>query len=162
MILVILVASFSCRTNQKDSPEALKAAVENKNKEVIQSFVNGLNQPDWYEKVGSVLNQKDFEEYRKVHSEFRKAFPDYHNAVEIMLAKGDTVITIGTITVTHQGEFSGRPFKGLAPTGKKLKWKEVWINTVKDGKIVSGEMIANQLEILDQLGISCPPAEVNQ
>jgi predicted ester cyclase len=108
------------------------------------------------------MTPADFEEFKMLHSQYRNAFPDYHYAPEIILAKGDTVVTIGTVTATHIANFPAWIFKGITPTGKQLQWKEIWVNYFKDGKVVGGYMLNDQLEILRQLGINCPAEEVNE
>ncbi len=155
--LLTLSLCFSCGENTKTSPDAQQAAIEKQNKEVMQRFIDGLNQKNWDELVGFSMKPADFDDYRQYHGVFRQAFPDYHFTPEIMLAKGDTVVTIGMVTATHAGEFKDKPFTGIAATGKKLQWKEVWVTSIIEGKFNGGYMFSDAMSILDQLDVNCPP-----
>ena len=58
---------------------------------------------------------------------FLSSFPDIH----IDMEKGDTVVTRGTTTGIHQGDFMGNP-----ATGKKISYREIHIARIVGWKIV--------------------------
>jgi predicted ester cyclase len=47
------------------------------------------------------------------------AFPDAHFAIEHLVLDGDTVICIGEMTGTHEGELLGMP-----PSGRHVTWRQ--------------------------------------
>src|SRR5262245_50265289 len=61
----------------------------------------------------------------------RAAFPDIHVTVEDQVAEGDRVSTRRTWQATHRG-----PYRGIAATGKLVKWSQISIVRFVDGKIV--------------------------
>jgi len=88
---------------------------------------------------------------------FFKGFPDFHMAIEDIVAEGDMVWVRLKSTGTHTGEFyfptpSGKMMT-LAPTGKKITIKSVNIRRVVDGKIVEGWSVSDLLDFLKQLGV---------
>ena len=50
-------------------------------------------------------------------TEFREAFPDFHNSIDIQIAEGEMVATRFTSRGTHKGAFMG-----VEPTNKELSW----------------------------------------
>ena len=77
-----------------------------------------------------------------------KAFPDWHETIEDILAEGDKVCFRVKLTGTHTGEYYG-----LAPTGKKITYTAVAICRIVDGKIVEGWGVYDMLDFYKQLGI---------
>jgi predicted ester cyclase len=59
-----------------------------------------------------------------------KAFPDWHETVEDIIAEGDKVWVLLTYNGTHKSEFLG-----LAPTGNKITTKAVDIYRIVNGKL---------------------------
>lgn len=147
MIALILIAA-SC------TPEE---SLADQNKTLMKSMINDLNQPDWADKMAAYMPAGEYENYKEVHSSFRTAFPDYHYTPEVIAASGDTVVTVGTVTVTHQAALDTWFFKGTEPNGKQYKWKEIWVMTFKDGKVTWAYSMADNLDLLNQMGIVFPP-----
>ena len=77
-----------------------------------------------------------------------RAFPDYHETIEEIIAEGDKVWTRETVTGTNTGEYLG-----LAPTGKKFTTTAINIWRLVDGKVVEKVGVLDQLDIFKQLGI---------
>ncbi len=72
----------------------------------------------------------DREGFRQFVSLFYLAFPDLRHTVEDQVAEGDKVVSRLTVQGTHQG-----PFQGMAPTGKQVKFTDIMISRIEDGKI---------------------------
>lgn len=68
----------------------------------------------------------------------RAAFPDFHNAIEELIAEGETVVARLTYTGTHQGELFG-----FAPTGRRVTYDGVAIFRVSRGKIAEGWVLGD-------------------
>src|ERR1043166_6803913 len=60
----------------------------------------------------SVSGRREFKEYMRT---VQRAFPDFHNRIEELIAEGDKVVARLTYTGTHQGALFG-----IEPTGKKI------------------------------------------
>jgi len=85
---------------------------------------------------------------KQVIEEESKSFPDLHVTIEDIIAEGDKVCVRLTETGTHTGEF-----RGLAPTGKKIKYTAVAIWRIVSGKVVEGRGVYDMLDYYKQLGV---------
>ncbi len=81
----------------------------------------------------------------------RTAFPDFHVAVEDMVAEGDRVVSRWTAAGTHKGDLMG-----IAPTERRGTMTGITITRIVDGKVVEDWENLDQLGILRQLG-AIPP-----
>ena len=81
----------------------------------------------------------------------RTAFPDRADTIEQMIADGDMVGMQFRVQGTHEGNFFGIP-----ATGKSIDIQEVAIMRLEDGKIVEGWFMADEVELLKQLGVGLP------
>ncbi len=79
------------------------------------------------------------------------AFPDYHTTIEDMVTEGDRVVYLERNEATHTGSFMGMP-----PTGKRVRFEVVGLLRLRDGKIVERRGVADQLSLLQQLGVLPP------
>jgi len=76
-----------------------------------------------------------------------KAFPDWHETIEDIIAEGDKVWVHLAYTGTHKGEFMG-----LAPTGKKITTMAVDIYRIVNGKLAEYWNVTDNVNILKQIG----------
>jgi len=60
--------------------------------------------------------QPTIESFKQLHMGTVAAYPDFHVAIEDLIAEGDKVVMRFLITGTHQGDFMGIP-----PTGVRIK-----------------------------------------
>ena len=100
--------------------------------------------------LGDVMKGRDtFCDYmRKV----RSAFPDFHNAIEELIAEGDTVVAKLAYSGTHRGEIFG-----LAATGKRMAYAGVAIFRIAAGKVAEGWVLGDLIALLRQLGARSLP-----
>lgn len=80
------------------------------------------------------------------------AIPDLHIEIVASAAEGDSVFIRHVISGTH----TGGPFKGVAPTGKRIEVPGMDHFVVRDGKIVSNFVVFDQMDIGRQLGLLPP------
>jgi len=85
--------------------------------------------------------------FRQLVAARRAAFPDIQVTVEDQVAEGDKVSTRRTWQATHQG-----PYRGVAATGRRVKWTQISIVRFVEGRIVEDWAVADELSILQQLG----------
>lgn len=98
------------------------------------------------------------EKYKQFLTVILKAFPDWHETIEDIIAEGDKVWYHFRATTTHTGEYRGYlPSTSrkitLAPTGKKIKPNGVVIYRIVNGKIVEAWEVSNLLDIYEPLGV---------
>jgi len=77
----------------------------------------------------------------------RTAFPDIQVTVDDQVAEGEKVSTRRTWRATHRG-----PYRGVAPTGKQVKWTQISVVRFSQSRIVEDWAVADELSILQQLG----------
>lgn len=76
------------------------------------------------------------------------AFPDWREAIELMLAEGDKVAVITTGTATHTG-----PLGDIPPTGKRIRVTNFIVQRIENGKIAETWIGWDNLAVLSQLGL---------
>jgi steroid delta-isomerase-like uncharacterized protein len=77
-----------------------------------------------------------------------KAFPDWHETIEDIIAEGDKVWVLLTYTATHTGEWLG-----IAPTGKKITTKAVDIYRIENGKLREYWNVTDNTGLFKPLGV---------
>jgi steroid delta-isomerase-like uncharacterized protein len=75
------------------------------------------------------------------------AFPDARFEIEVLAEDGDTVVCIGTMTGTHEGELMGIP-----GSGRPIAWRMCHIMTVANGQATSHRAIRDDLGLMRQMG----------
>jgi steroid delta-isomerase-like uncharacterized protein len=80
------------------------------------------------------------------------AFPDFHNAIEEIVAEGDRVAARLTYRGTHDGIIFG-----VKPTRRTIQYDGLAHFRISDGKIAEGYVLGNVIHLLAQLGIKIAP-----
>lgn len=88
------------------------------------------------------------ENVKHFYTDLRKAFPDIHFSIVEQVAEDDKIVTHWSAAGTHKGEF-----KGIAATGKKVKFTAIDIDKVSNGKFVECWTNIDELGLLQQLGV---------
>lgn len=141
------------------------AAVE-QNKSMIQAYVDAMNRGD-----ASYLDEYfapnyvyhgpqgdlDLEGFKQFHRMVLSAFPGVTMTIEDMIAAGDEVVTRWKMHGVQKGEF-----QGIAPTGKEVTVRGIIISRFQNGKAVEEWEEANQLGMLQQLGVIAAPESTRE
>jgi steroid delta-isomerase-like uncharacterized protein len=98
--------------------------------------------------VNHTLHLRGREDLKQFINRLIKGFPDYHMTIKDIIAEGNKVWFRLTETMTHKGKY-----RGIAPTGKKIKIKSVWISRIVDGKFVEEWGVSDVLDFYKQLGV---------
>jgi steroid delta-isomerase-like uncharacterized protein len=85
------------------------------------------------------------------------AFPDCHIDIDRAVFTEDLVVEQGTFSGTHTGVFR-TPDGDIPATGRAVKAQYVNVTSFRDGKFVSGNLMYDRLELLEQLGLVPEPA----
>lgn len=104
---------------------------------------------------------------RRVFGGLYTAFPDWHFALEEMVAEGDAVVCIMTMTGTHRGipeaPILGGGLAGVAPTGKRVAVVNIHRYRIKDGEVVDHRATRDDLGMMQQLGLlPTPDADISR
>ncbi len=128
------------------------------NEALTRRAFDALNQRNWevfYEAVSpdivvhnASMTIQGLAAYKQFVSMYLTAFPDVHFTIEDMIAEGDTVVVRQTGRGTHQGDLMGIP-----PTGKQVTVTGIGIYRFANGKYVEGWQNADDLGMLQQLGV---------
>jgi predicted ester cyclase len=81
--------------------------------------------------VDNTPKPESLQDFKAWLAAFRRAFPDAHWEIDLLIGEGDFVVNRKTVRGTHQGEFLG-----LAPTGRRVEVSETVIVRFADGKMV--------------------------
>ena len=85
-------------------------------------------------------------------AEFREAFPDFRDSIDIQIAEGDMVATRFTSRGTHR-----ETFMGAEPTNKELSWTGISIDRIVEGRIVESWANWDMMGMMQQLGVVPEP-----
>ncbi len=124
------------------------------NKAIVRRFIEAYNKrnldliddfvaPDYVDHT----NKVDREGLKQLFAIGLKAFPDWHETIEDIIAEGDKVWVRIAYTGTHRGEFMG-----LDPTGKKITAMAVDIYRIVNGKLAEYWNVTDNVNILKQIG----------
>ena len=125
------------------------------NKAIVRRFVKAYNERN-LDLFDELLAPNYFDQTSKVGPEGLKqlmnmafkAFPDFHETIEDIIAEGDKVWARITFTGTHNGEWMGIP-----PTGMKVTTEMVDIFRIVNVKLVEYRDVNNNLDFLKKLGL---------
>jgi steroid delta-isomerase-like uncharacterized protein len=83
---------------------------------------------------------------KKIAADFRAAFPDLRQTIDLIVAEGDLVVARWTMEGTNTG-----PWGGVAPTDKHAKIAGVNIFRIANGKVVELWNHRDDLGMMQQL-----------
>jgi steroid delta-isomerase-like uncharacterized protein len=90
-----------------------------------------------------VQGREGFKEYMRT---VRRAFPDFHNHVEELIAEDDRVVARLTYTGAHHGDVFG-----IGATGRRMAYAGVGIFRVAEGRIALGWVLGDVHGLVRQL-----------
>ena len=85
---------------------------------------------------------------KQVHTTTLIGMPDWHTAIEELIAGGDKVVARIAMTGTHTGDFWGIP-----ATGQRVEFTGKYIVRIANGKIVEHWGEEDGVSLLQQLGV---------
>src|SRR5687767_11297988 len=117
-----------------------------KNKELIIRYYNELSNS---QKTRALL-QKYISDESLIESIlfFDGVFPRYEGFIEDMIAEGNRVLVRARLKGRHEGAW-----KGIPPTHRIVDYPFVICYEIEDGRIASHWLLADQLVVLEQLGV---------
>ncbi len=104
--------------------------------------------PDFIAHLAGIPKPLNREEFKQFGMSFYLAFSQGQHIFDQVIVSGDKVVTHGTFTAAHLGEFQGIP-----PTGKQINLSVMHIDRVENGKIVEHWGQGDALGLMQQLGI---------
>lgn len=121
------------------------------NKEFIIRYINALS---GVTKTRELMEQYMTDEELLGHiAFFDAAFPKYEMFADEITAEGNRVVVRARMKGCHEGEFNG-----ILPTHRKVELPFVISYDIENGKIVHHWLIADQIVLMEQLGVMNSPA----
>ncbi|MGQ9552359.1 MAG: ester cyclase [Candidatus Bathycorpusculaceae bacterium] len=133
------------------------------NKAIVRRLIEAENEhsvalldefiaPNFVDEPNTPFELRGLESCKQFENAVVKAFPDFKETIEDIIAEGDKVWVYFRFTGTHTGEW--RVFGiTLPPTGKKITWVGVSIFRIVKGKVVERKSVRDMLGFLRQLGV---------
>lgn len=88
----------------------------------------------------------------------RRAYPDMKMTFDEIVAEGDKIATVWTLTGTNTGTLK-MPAGELPPTGNKVQIKGLAIDYVQNGKLVKEIVVFDVLAMMMQMGFTLNPPQ---
>lgn len=107
-----------------------------------------LLSPNFIAHMAGMLEPLDGEGFKQFGMSFYLAFSQGQHLFDQVIVAENKVVTCGTFTATHTGEFQGLP-----PTDKQISLSIMHIDRVENGKIVEHWGQGDALGLMQQLGI---------
>ena len=146
---------------EKTSEMKERSSVAERNKELVRRAVKEIWNDGNYDDLEEFVSRditiylatpetqiQGLEGVKEFYVQLRNAFPDIHFTIDSQIAEEDKVVTQWTARGTHKG-----PFRGIAPTGKRIRLVSVDIDRIVDGKAVECWANMDELGLLRQLGV---------
>jgi steroid delta-isomerase-like uncharacterized protein len=116
------------------------------NKTVVQNWAAARNRND-LDAALACWTKENHEWLAQAFRGFTAAIPDIHLEIKEMVAEGDKVVALFTLTGTQRGVW-----RGIPATGKTVEWHATDLYTFSNGRIASLDRAADNLTWLQQLG----------
>lgn len=143
-------------------------AQKNTNIEKNKNFINAYTENFWNKQNIDVFEKyyaaefivhfadgdMNVEQYKGLCQAYFSAFPDLQVTTDLLVAEGDKVTKVWTVTSTSKGDFMGIP-----ATGKPMIIKGIEVFRLADGKIAELWASMDNLGMLQQLGVIPPLGE---
>ena len=137
---------------------------EERNKEIVREFTRVFKNEHNVDAVAHLFHKNfshnfrvpvsaGFDGFKQVGRMMNEAFPDVVVTEEDLIAGGDRVVERSSAVATHKGSLTGEK-----PTCKQIKWSEIHIYRMQDGKIREHWVEMAMMELLQQIGALPQPA----
>jgi predicted ester cyclase len=108
-----------------DRPNVMTTPVQ-----LVTRLVDDVMNEDRLDQIDQLCTPALAAKLRTAFTQFRAAFPDWHQQIVEAVTDGRTVVARMRCSGTHHGTW-----QGLAPTGRSMRIDEVFFFRVRDGRI---------------------------
>jgi len=135
-------------TRNKATFRRFQDATNTGDAELISKTIDEIVEPDVLIRTPSPIEATGAEALKEVFARLHRAFPDLHVTVEDVIAEGDRIAARNSVTGTHRGDYMG-----LAPTGRRVTYNEMFIVRFVDGRIAETWGVVDVFSQMKQLGV---------
>lgn len=133
------------------------------NKHIVRRYFEEVVNTHEYDRVKEFMSENIEFHYGGLHpgieafkqwlAMFIAALPDYHVAIDDMVAEGDKVVVSITTGGTHRGDFSMPNGANIPASGNAITFPACFIFRLADGKIAEAWTFSDNLIVMQQLGV---------
>lgn len=135
-------------TSNKATIRRLHDAMGTGDAEILLRTIDEAFEPDVFIRTPLPIRATGVDAIKEVFGALLQAYPDLHVSVEDLIAEGDKVVSRNSVTGTHLGEYMG-----LSPTGKSVRYDEIFIFRLVNGRIAETWGVVDVLSQMRQLGV---------
>jgi steroid delta-isomerase-like uncharacterized protein len=135
-------------TRNKDTFRRFQDAMNTCDVEFISKTIDELVAADATIRTPLPDDATGAEKLKQVWTVLLQGMPDLQLDVEDLIGEDDKVVARIVVTGTHRGEYMG-----LAPTGKRIAYDEIFIFRFADGRVVETWGVVDVLSQMKQLGV---------
>jgi steroid delta-isomerase-like uncharacterized protein len=140
--------SIALTTRNKETFRRFCDAMNTADAEVISKTIDALVEPDAVIRTPLPIDATGAQALKEVFTRLHRVFADLDITVEDLIAEGDKVVGRNSVTGTHKGEYMGLP-----PTGKSVKYNEIFIFRFAGGRIAETWGVVDVFSQMKQLGL---------
>ena len=159
-VLLMVASGLTAQSSQ--------TAQEIRNEAIVRQHHDAINRGDiaaaaafYADTVRNNGNVVDRARLFSIMEDNSRTFPDWTMAIDRLIARGDEVVALMTVTGTHQAvsrrPVNGGVYLGVAPTGRRFSVLHTHWFVLRDGLIVEHRATRDDLGMSRQLGL-LPPA----
>jgi steroid delta-isomerase-like uncharacterized protein len=145
----VLTLTMSGMTTTQDNKTIVRSLIDRLFSEGDLGAVDAYLASDFVMHDPPLGVSPDREGMRAAAEMIRKAFPDWHSELHLLVGEDDIVAERFTASGTHQGEMLGAP-----PTGNTVSLKGINIFRLRNGRVVEWWSRLDELGLSRQLGIT--------
>jgi steroid delta-isomerase-like uncharacterized protein len=159
-VISLLLASGAMAQAPKESLEARNEAVVRRHHDAINRGDVAAAAAFYADEVINNGNRISRARLFAIMQDNARTFPDWKMTIDRLIARGDEVVVLMTVTGTHKGvsqrPVNGGVYLGVAPTGKSFSVLHTHWFIVKDGLLVEHRATRDDLGMSRQLGLLPP------
>jgi predicted ester cyclase len=135
-------------TRNKATLQRFHEAASTGDAEFLFKTIDEVVAPDAVIRTPLPIDATGADALKQVWAMLLRIYPDIHLTVEDLIAEGDKVVGRTRVSGTHQGEFMG-----VAPTGKRVTYNEIFIFRFADGRVVETWGVVDVYAQMKQIGV---------
>jgi predicted ester cyclase len=123
-------------------------AMSSDDAELRSKAIDDLVEPDAVVRTPFPLETTGAQALKELFEMLHRVYADLRVTVKELIAEGDKVVGVNSVTGTHQGEYMG-----VAPTGKSVTYDEIFVFRFVNGRIAESSGVVDVFAQAKQIGL---------